>query len=561
MSTVGISFGSPTSGQGFDVQSVVSQIVANLQAVETPWKNQLTSLGSEDTALTGIGNDLNTLSTALQSLTNFQGVLSEMQGSSSDTSVLELTSAASSAVAGSHTIVVSSLAQTSAYYTNDLSPSDTLAGTLSIQVGSGAAQTLTLNASNNTLSSLAGAINSGTYGVTANVITDASGSRLELTSNTSGSGGDITLGGSLSDSTSGAAVSFKQAQPGADAQLTVDNIPVTSSSNTVTNAIAGVTFQLLSASPNEDVEVQITNDDTNVESAVNSFVSAYNTVIGDLNTQEGNNSSGNPEPLFGNPTVATLQQQLEDALAYTQPANAVATDSLMNTGDTLSGSLSIQVGTGQAQTITVNPGTPSLSGLASAINAQNLGVTANVITAGNEQSLSLVNASSGAAGAIAVTSNLTDTTSGQAVTFGSSQANAVTSITQLGISVNNDGTLTLDTDTLDAILNSNYQDVANFLETSANYTSFGGNFTNVLGNLGNTAPDGVVYLALQEDATVETQLNTDVSNQQTLISQQQSELTTQLNEANETLQEIPSQVNEVNELYSAITGYNQNLNG
>src|ERR1700761_3586701 len=86
MSTVGISFGSPTSGQGFDVSSTVSQIISSLQAVETPWTTQLTSLQSQDTALTSMGTDLNTLATSLQSLTDFSGVLSEMNGSSSDTS-------------------------------------------------------------------------------------------------------------------------------------------------------------------------------------------------------------------------------------------------------------------------------------------------------------------------------------------------------------------------------------------------------------------------------------------------------------------------------------------
>src|SRR5580698_10787771 len=99
MSTVGISFGSPTSGQGFDVSTTVSQIVSTLQAVETPWKNQLTSLQSQDTALTSIGTDLSALSTAAQSLTDFEGVLAAKQGSSSDTDVLSLTSAGTTAVA------------------------------------------------------------------------------------------------------------------------------------------------------------------------------------------------------------------------------------------------------------------------------------------------------------------------------------------------------------------------------------------------------------------------------------------------------------------------------
>lgn len=561
MSTVGLSFGSPTSGQGFDVSTTVSQIVTNLEGVETPWKNQLTSLQSQDTALTSIGTDLSSLSTALQSLTSFEGVLSEKQGSSSDTSVLALSSASSSAVAGSHTIEVTSLATTSSYYSSDVATSDTLSGTVSIQVGSGSAQTINIDSSNDTLSSLADAINSGSYGVTASVITDSTGSRLELVSSTSGSSGNITVGGSLTDSTSGSAVSFTQAQAGADAQLTVDGIAVTSPSNTVTNAIPGVTFQLLSAAPGTAVQVEVTNNNSDVESAVNSFVTAYNKVIGDLNTQEGNDSSGNAEPLFGNPTIATLQENLEDAISFQQPANTSATDTTIGTSDTLSGSIAISVGGGTAQTVNVDSSNPTLAGLADAINAANIGVTASVITSGTDSTLSVVNSTSGSTGSIAVTSSLTDSTTGSAVTFGSGQSNAVTSLSQLGVTVNSDGTLSLNTDTLDALLNSNYQGVVNFLQPSGSFTSFGGNLTTVLNNLGNSAPDGAVYLALQQNSTIETQLNTNISNEQTLITQEQTQLTTELNQANDTLQAIPSQIDEVNELYSAITGYNQNSNG
>lgn len=560
MSAVGLSFGSPTSGDGFNVTNTVNEIISNMQSVETPWKNQLKSLESQDTALTSIGTDLSSLSTALQSLTDFEGVLSEKQGSSSDTSVLELTAASTSAVAGSHTIVVNSLAQTSSYYTDSVSSSDTLSGSFTIQVGSGKAQTIQINSTNNTLSSLASAINSGSYGVTANVITDSSGSRLELVSNTSGSGGDITLGGAISDSTSGKTISFTEAQAGKDASLTVDGIAVTSSSNTVTNALPGVTFQLLSASPNTSVQVQITNDNSAVESAMSSLVTAYNKVMSDLNTQEGDDSSGSPEPLYGNSTVSNLQQSLESALNFAQASNATSTSAAIASSDQLSGSVSITVG-GKTQTVSVDKNNDTLQGLADAINAAGIGVTANIITSGNDSTLSLVNGSSGSSGVISVDSNLNDATTGQAITFGSSVSNAITSASQLGITVNNDGTLTLNTDTLDAALNSNYQSVVNFLQPSGSFTSFGGNLTNVLNSLSSSNPTGALSLALKQNSTVESQLNQNVTNEENLIASKKQTLTTELNEANETLEEIPSQLNQINEMYSAITGYNSGSNG
>jgi flagellar hook-associated protein 2 len=554
MGTVGLSFGSPTSGAGFDVTSTVNQIVTNMQAVETPWKNQLTALQAQDTALTSIGTDLSSLSTAMQSLTDFQGVLAEKQGSSSDTNILQLTSASSSAVAGSHTVVVQSLATTSSYVSSTIaSASDTLSGSLTVN-----GKTINIDSTNNTLSTLANAINSGSYGVTANVITDSSGSRLSIVSQTSGSAGSISIStNNLADNSNN--ITFQSTQTGADAQLTVDGVSVTSASNTVTNAIQGVTFQLLSFNQNENIQVEITNNNSDVETALNTFVTDYNKVMQDLNTQEGNDANGNPEPLFGNPTIATLQQSLQSALTFLQPGNAAASTSTIGKSDILSGSIAISVGGGNPQTINVPAsGDQTISGLAAAINSANIGVTATVITSGSRATLSLTNGTSGSAGVISVASSLTDNTTGAAVTFSSSQSSGITSITQLGVSVNNDGTLSLNTDTLGSILSSNYQDVVNFFQPSGNFTSFGGNFSTILANLGNTSTNGAIKLALQENSTVESQLNTNISKEEATISAQKTLLTTQLNEANFVLTQIPQELQNLNEIYSAITGFNQN---
>lgn len=565
MGTVGISFGNPTSGQGFNVSSTVSQIVANLQAVETPWQTQLSSLDAQDSALTSIGSDLSALTNALQNLTDFQGVLSGKLGSSSDNSVLQLSSAASSSVSGTHTVVVNTLAESSSFASDSLASTDTLSGTLTLAVGSGSAQTITVNSSDNTLTALASTINSGSFGVTANVVTGSNGTQqLSLVSQTSGTGGNLTLGGTLTDSTTGSTVNFTQVQPGQDADLTVDGVDVTSSSNTVTNAIQGVTLQLLNQSPDgEKVQVVITNDNTAVESAVSSFVSAYNQVVGDLNQQETNNASGTPEPLFGTATLASLQEDIEAALNFAQPQNAVGTTTAINNTDALSsGNLSIQVGSGQATNVSFSGGT--LSDLADAINQAGAGVTASILTSGDAVTLSLVNNTSGSNGLITVNpGSLTDTTTGDQVNFGASTSSGITSLTQLGItaSTSDDGTLSLDTDTLDSALNSDFQAVVNFLQPSAEFTTFGGNLTNVLDNLGSGTTDGVITLALAQNSSEESQLNTNISNENTLISSQQTLLTTELNTANETLEQIPEQVNEVNELYSAITGFNENPQG
>ncbi len=453
MGTVGLSFGSATSGQGFDVASTVTQILASEQAIETPWKNQLTALQAQDSVLSTLGSDLSTLTTNVQALTDFSGVLAQKQGSSSDNDVLTLTSAAVTATAGSHTIVVNSLAQTSSDYSDAVAnASDTLSGSVTIQVGSGQPQTINVDSSSNTLSSLAAAINGAGIGVTASVISDSSGSRLSLVSGTGGAAGQLTVTSSLSDATSGANLGFQTGQTGSDGSITVDGVNLSISNNTVSTAIPGVTFQLLAAAPGTQIQVQIANDNSSVASAVSSMVSSYNAVVTDLNTQEGNDSSGNPEPLFGSPTVALIQEQLTEAL------------------------------------------------------------------------------------------------------LGGAASGSISSVTQLGLTFNQDGTLSLDQDQLNSVLNSDFNDVVGYLQNSG---SFGQTLATTLNNLGTQAPNGAVYLAQQQNSTQETELNSSISDEDARIASDKANLTTELNEANQVLQSIPSQLNEVNEMYSAITGYNQ----
>jgi len=209
MGTVGLSFGSPTSGAGFDVSATVTEIVSNLQNVETPWKNQLTKLQSQDTAISSLGTLLSSLSSDMSSLTNLTGILAQKTGSSSDTNVLTLTSADSTAIAGTHTVQVTNLAATSSGYLAEIAnANDTLAGAITLQAGSGTALTITLNSSDNTLAGLAATINASGVGINASVLTDSAGSRLSLVSGTSGSQGNISVTSDTIVATDSAALSY-----------------------------------------------------------------------------------------------------------------------------------------------------------------------------------------------------------------------------------------------------------------------------------------------------------------------------------------------------------------
>lgn len=554
MGTVGISFGSPTAGTGFNVSQTVSQIVANLQNVESPWQAQLSASEAQDSAISNLGSLLASLSNDISNLSDFGGVLSTMDGSSSDPDVVELTAASSSAIPGTHTIVVNSLASTASGYLSAITnASDALSGSISIQVGSGKAQTVNVS-SGDTLSDVASAINNAGIGVTASVVTDANGSRLSLVSGTSGAGGNLTVSSAITDTTTGGnTLGYTAASPGADASLTVDGVAVSSSSNTVSTVIPGVTFQLLAPSPTtggtaETVQVQIVNDTSTVTSALESFASDYNAVISAINAQEANDASGNPEPLFGTPTLSLLQEQLLDSI--NQSSSSGYFTAIASAKDTLSGSVSIAVGSGSATTFDVSSlssGDQTLAGLAAAINAAGLGVTASVVTNSTGSSLSIA---SQYGGAPTVVSSLTDATTGSSLAYTS--LGDINSLAKLGFSVQDDGTLSLNTSTLGSELSSDYSGVLAFFQDS---NSWGLDFSTTLNNLGTSSTTGMLSLALSANSATESSLNANISNENLQISAEQVSLTLELTSANEILQAIPANLNEVNELYSAITGY------
>jgi flagellar hook-associated protein 2 len=176
--------------------------------------------------------------------------------------------------------------------------------------------TITVNSTDNTLSQLAATINSQNAGVTASVIQDANGYRLALVSNTSGAPGQITV----SANTTG--LNFNTGVTAENASLEVDGVPISSASNTVSNVIPGVTLNLGSASPNTQVALSVNPDTTQITSAINTFVSAYNTVIGDINSQFNVAADGSGGgPLEADNTLRDVQSQLLGAISYSISGN------------------------------------------------------------------------------------------------------------------------------------------------------------------------------------------------------------------------------------------------
>ena len=313
-----------SSSSGIDVTAAVNASVTAAQAPEVNWENQQSTLQSQANALTQLQTSANTLDNDVQALNNLTGPLSASLVSSSNSSLVTGSAAPGSSV-GNDVVVVNSLATTASWSSDALATATTNLPPETFVVTNASGQTTSITTGNgvNDLIDLAKAINGQGFGVTATVINDANGSRLAITSNTSGSASNFTV------TSSDPSFSLTQAVAGKNASLTVNGISIASASNTVTGVIPGLTLNLLGASPGTEVSLSVTHDTSQASTAINKFVTDYNTLIGQLNTQFTDTGSGEGV-LASDSSVRNLQSELLQALSYTATPGTGSTTTVPN---------------------------------------------------------------------------------------------------------------------------------------------------------------------------------------------------------------------------------------
>jgi flagellar hook-associated protein 2 len=404
----------------------------------------MTTLQSQSTALTQIQTDATNLDNDMQALNNLTGPLSATTVTSSNPSILTATTTSGSTT-GNNVVVVNNLASTASFYSTAVASAstDVPPESFTITNASGAFSTITTGSGVNTMTDLENAINTAGLGVTASIINDASGSLLAIVSNTSGSAGSFTV------TSSGGSFGFTNGASGTDASLTVNGINITSASNTVTGAVPGLTLNLLSASPlGSEVSLSVAPDTSTASTAINQFVTDYNTAIGNLNTQFADTGSGQGV-LADDPTVSNLQSELLQALNYTaSPAGSGTT--------------------------------------------------------------------------------------------------TVPNLSSMGISVNDDGTLSVNSTTLNNALQNNFSDVQNFFQgTSLN--GFANSLDQQLTSFISPA-DGAFTVDLQSMSTDYSGLQTDITNFQTnVITPLQTQLQSEFSQAEILLQQLPTEMKQIDE--------------
>ena len=187
---------------GLNTSAIITGLLAVQQAQITNLQTQQQTLTSQDTAFKGIEAKLLALqSDAAQLARSQSGPFAAKQAVSSDTTQINA-AASSDATAGVYTLQVNSLATAEQIASQGFASltSSITQGTFQIQVGHGAATSITVDGTNDTLQGLATAINNSGAPVTATIVNDGSAAqpyRLLLTSNQSGADNKITISNSL----------------------------------------------------------------------------------------------------------------------------------------------------------------------------------------------------------------------------------------------------------------------------------------------------------------------------------------------------------------------------
>lgn len=340
---------SPGIGSNLDVANIVSQLmsaerqpVVQLDAKAASFQAKLSGFGS-------IKSMLAQFQTALSGLTD-ASKFQPKKASIVDATIATATASAG-AVAGNYSLEVSSLAQAQKLTTAGQASSTALIGsataTLSFNfgkvdkgvadpatglyptptyTGNGAGvKTVTIDPADSSLSGIRNAINKAGIGVTASIVNDGTGTpyRLSLSVNETGASNSLQI--SVADDSAVAALLSYDPSAGnqpltetvaaKNALFKIDGIDIVKTSNTVTDAIEGVTLNLTKINVGAPTTVTVVGDSASVITSVNAFVKAYNDVsktLKDVSAYDPATKKGGP--LNGDSSVRSIQAQIRSVL-------------------------------------------------------------------------------------------------------------------------------------------------------------------------------------------------------------------------------------------------------
>ncbi|WP_394694964.1 flagellar filament capping protein FliD [Pseudoxanthomonas japonensis] len=297
-------------GSGLDITGMVEQLVAadrkpadnRLNRIESQAKFKLSAIGTVSSAF----STLDTALKALKAPTAF-----DVRTVKSGTDTVAGASVSSGTPNGIYNVEVVELATANKWITNTpVTATQTFgAGQLTLTVGG---ESLAIDiAEGATLQDVRSAINDAarSKGVQASVLTSNDGQYLSVSADKTGAANGFTLaftsGGSDLQSL---AASLQERVPAADAEVKIDGLTVTASTNKITEAVPGLTLDLKTKGT---TTVTVSTDSAAASKLIQDFVTAYNTAINAINASTKYNAESNePSALTGDAQMRSASGQL-----------------------------------------------------------------------------------------------------------------------------------------------------------------------------------------------------------------------------------------------------------
>jgi Flagellar capping protein len=268
-------------GSGLNLSDILDSLETAEKASLTPISTQQTSYTAKLSAYATLKSALTTFQTANTTLNNAD-LFTATSATSSTSSVSATTSGTT--VAGRYTISVSQLAQAQTLTTAVQSSNSTALGdssatsrSLAITLADGTSKSISLTTAQTSLTGMRDAINGADAGVSASIIKVADGSyRLSLTSSETGTDnavssltvtGDDTLQNIIGYDATASSNPMTESVTAQNAKLTVNNVAIENSSNTIDDALEGITLNLNDVTTGNQT-LTITKDTSKAENAV-----------------------------------------------------------------------------------------------------------------------------------------------------------------------------------------------------------------------------------------------------------------------------------------------------
>ena len=319
------------AGAGFDTKKIVEALV---NAERAPTEARINSKIAESEAkISGLGKAVSILNVVKDAANRLNDAkdFNTFTLSNSQESAFSASST-TSARAGSNNVTVSQIAQeqrsvsnafeseTNAFSSNPI--------TVSISVGSSNPTTTDITVTDASLQGTVSAINAANLGVTAEIVDTGDASdryRIQLIGET---GAENAFSLTSSDST----LSFSSVQSATDAQLNVNGIDFTRSSNVIGDVITGVTLSLNTVT-NGAANLSINQDDSQTRANIVDFVTIYNEAQRQL--KELSNSSIGGE-LAGDSIFRSLTSSLRSLVLGTSSSASGNISNLSDMGISVS---------------------------------------------------------------------------------------------------------------------------------------------------------------------------------------------------------------------------------